>query len=205
MRIGVTGLLAVVTLIAAACGGGGGAAEPPSTSSLASVPVSSATATPAMSPTSPATGGPNVRPGERPPAMPAAAKQHTQEGALAFAGYFIRALDWSIATTDPSLLVPISSPSCAACNSYISRLNSLRRARGYLQGGRLKLISEKIATGSFSIRSDYVIVTRTYQEAVLLISPRVKPSHISDAIQDESRVYVVWARNGWIAVEQGGS
>ena len=202
MRIGVTGLLAVVTLVAAACGGG--AAEPPSTSSLASVPVSSATTTPAVSPTSPATSGPNVRPGERPPAMPAAAKQHTQEGALAFAGYFIRALDWSIATTDPSSLVPISSPSCAACSSYISRLNSLRRAHGYLQGGRLKLISENIATGPFSIRSDYVIVTRTYQEAVLLISPRVKPSHISDAIQDESRVYVVWTHNGWIAVEQGG-
>ena len=199
MRIGVTGLLAVVTLVAAACGGS--AAEPPSTSSLASVPVSSATATPAVSPTS----GPKVRPGERPPAMPAAAKQHTQEGALAFAGYFIRALDWSIATTDPSLLVPISSPSCAACSSYISRLNSLRRAHGYLQGGRLKLISEKIATGSFSIRSDYVIVTRTYQEAVLVISPRVKPSHISDATQDESRVYVGWAHSGWIAVEQGGS
>jgi len=203
MRIGVTGLLAVVTLVAAACGGS--AAELPSTSSVASGPVSSATATPAVSPTSPATSGPNVRPDERPPAMPAAAKQHTQEGALAFAGYFIRALDWSIATTDPSILVPISSPSCAACSSYISRLNSLRRAHGYLQGGRLKLISEKIATGSFSIRSDYVIVTRTYQEAVLVISPRVKPSHISDATQDESRVYVMWARNGWIAVEQGGS
>ena len=199
MRIGVTGLLAVVTLVAAACGGS--AAEPTSTSSLASVPFSSATATPAVSPTS----GPNVRPGERPPAMPAAAKQHTQEGALAFAGFFIRALDWSIATTDPSILVPISSPSCAACSSYISRLDSLRRAHGYLQGGRLKLISEKIATGSFSIRSDYVIVTRTYQEAVLVISPRVKPSHISDATQDESRVYVGWAHSGWIAVEQGGS
>jgi hypothetical protein len=34
MRIGVTGLVAVVTLVAAACGGG--AAEHPSTSSLAS-------------------------------------------------------------------------------------------------------------------------------------------------------------------------
>ena len=203
MRIGVTGLLAVVTLVAAACGGG--AAEHPSTSSIASGPVSTPTARPAVSPTSPASSGPNVRRGERPPTMPAAAKEHTQEGALAFAGYFIRALDWSIATTDPSLLVPISSPSCAACNSYISRLNSLRRAHGYLQGGRLKLISEKIAIGSFSIRSDYVIVTRTFQEAVLLISPRVKPSHISDATQDESRVYVMWARNGWIAVEQGGS
>ena len=203
MRTGVTGLVAVVTLVAAACGGG--AAEHPSTSSLASGPVSTPTARPAVSPTTPASGGPNVRRGERPPTMPAAAKEHTQEGALAFAGYFIRALDWSIATTDPSLLVPISSPSCAACNSYISRLNSLRRAHGYLQGGRLKLISEKIAIGSFSIRSDYVIVTRTFQEAVLLISPRVKPSHISDATQDESRVYVMWARNGWIAVEQGGS
>src|SRR6185436_18107587 len=120
MRIGVTGLLAVVTLIAAACGGS--AAEPPSTSSLASVPVSSATATPAVSPTS----GPNARPGERPPAMPAAAKQHTQDGALAFAGYFIRALDWSIATTDPKLLIPVSAPACSACVSYVEEIRDLR-------------------------------------------------------------------------------
>src|SRR6476661_7031958 len=139
MRIGVIGLLAVVTLVAAACGGG--AAEPPPTSSIASAPVSSSTATPAMSPTSPATSGPNVRPGERPPAMPAAARQHTQEGALAFAGYFIRALDWGIATTDPTSLEAMSAPDCKACHSYITELNKLRAEGGSIQGGRITLRS----------------------------------------------------------------
>ena len=203
MRIGLAALLVAATLVAAACNGGAAKSSP--MSSATSVPVSSPTAKPSSSPAGPATTGPNVRPGERPPIMPPAAKQHTQEGALAFAGYFIRALDWSIATTNPALLVPVSSPSCVACDSYISRLDTLRRANGYLHGGRLKLISEKVATGSFSIRSDYVIVTRTSQEAVSLIGPSAMPSHISDATEDESRLYVAWARRGWIAVEQGGS
>ena len=93
MRIGLAALLVVATLLAAACNGG--AAESSPTSSATSMPVSSPTAKPSSSPAGPATTGPNVRPGERPPIMPAAAKQHTQEGALAFAGYFIKALDWS--------------------------------------------------------------------------------------------------------------
>ena len=203
MRMGVSGLLVIVTLVAAACGGG--AAKSPPTSSVISLPITSPKAKASATLTSPATTGPNVRPGERPPTMPATAKEHTQEGALAFAGYFIRALDWSFATTNPALLVPVSSPSCVACNSYISRLNTLRRAHGFLQGGRLKLISERVATGSFSIRSDYVIITRTSQEAVSLISLSAKPSHISDATEDESRLYIAWAPSGWTAVEQGGS
>src|SRR5690349_13646564 len=119
MRIGVTGLLAVVTLVAAACGGS--AAEPPSTSSLASVPVSSATATPAVSPTS----GPKVRPGERPPAMPAAAKQHTPEGALAFAGYFYRVFDFSLRSMTTKALRSLSSDTCCSCQTHSKSIDDL--------------------------------------------------------------------------------
>ena len=104
MRIGVAGSLVVVTLVAAACDGG--APTPPPSYSVASVAAAPSTAAPSSSPTSPATTGPNVRPGERPPVMPAAAKQHTQEGALAFATFYIKALDWAIAATDPQLLIP---------------------------------------------------------------------------------------------------
>ena len=56
--------------------------------------------------------------------VPAAAKQHTQEGALAFAGYFIKALDWSIATTDTTSLDSVSDPECKACHSYITEFSS---------------------------------------------------------------------------------
>ena len=201
MRIGMTGLLAVVTLIAAACGGGGGAAEPPSTSSLASVPVSSATATPAVSPTS----GPKVRPGERPPAMPAAAKQHTQEGALAFAGYFIRALDWSIATTDPTSLEAMSAPECKACHSYITELNRLRAEGGRIQGGRITLRSASADPSSRDRPSEYQIAVKYVQDPDYVIRPSSLPSPDGTASKTyRSLVLLRWIATAWQTVELEG-
>ena len=197
MRIGVTGLLAVVTLVAAACGGS--AAEPPSTSSLASVPVSSATATPAVSPTSPATSGPNVRPGERPPAMPAAAKQHTQEGALAFAGYFIRALDWSIATTDPKLLIPISDPACLACGSYVEEIRDLRVHGGYIRGGRISLSAAEINHSVSKTGVEYVITISTVQQPDSIIGKSKSPlSQETSTERLKSNLLLVWRQGSWV-------
>ena len=138
MRNGLAALLVVVTLVAAACNSGAAKSSP--TSSATSVPVSSPTAKPSSSPAGPATTGPNVRPGERPPVMPPAAKQHTQEGALAFAGYFIRALDWSIATTDLSA-VASDQRSKLRCMQllYFEEIRDLRAEGRIIQGGRIKL------------------------------------------------------------------
>jgi hypothetical protein len=198
MRIGVTGLLAVVTLVAAACGGS--AAEPPSTSSLASVPVSSATAAPAVSPTSPATSGPNVRPGERPPAMPAAAKQHTQEGALAFAGYFIRALDWSIATTDPKLLIPVSDPACVACGSYVEEIRDLRIHGSYIRGGRMSLSAAEINQSVSKAGVEYIITISTVQQPDSIIGKSQSPlSQETSTERLKSNLLLVWRRGSWVA------
>jgi hypothetical protein len=203
MRIGVTGLLAVVTLVAAACGGS--AAQPPPTSSLASGPVSSATATPAVSPTSPATSGPNVRPGERPPAMPAAAKQHTQEGALAFAGYFIRALDWSIATTDPRSLEAMSAPEWRACHSYITELNRLRAEGGRIQGGRITLRSASADPSARDRPSEYQIAVKYVQDPDYVIRPSSLPSPDGTASKTYSSLVLLrWIATGWETVELEG-
>ena len=67
MRIGVTGLLVVVTLVAAACGGG--AAEHPSTPSRPRCPFL-ADSQACVSPTSPATTGPTCDPASGHPPCP---------------------------------------------------------------------------------------------------------------------------------------
>jgi Family of unknown function (DUF6318) len=69
--------------------------------------------------------------------MPAAAKQHTHEGTLAFAGYFIRARDWSIATIDPQLLIPIRDATCVACVNYVNEIHDVRAEGSYIRGGRI--------------------------------------------------------------------
>ena len=197
MRIGVAGLLVVVTLVAAACGGG--ATAPPSTSSVTSMSVMSPTAKVSASQTTPVTSGPNVRPGERPPAMPAAAKQHTQEGALAFAGYYIRALDWSIATTDPQLLIPISDPACVACGSYVKEIRDVRIQGGYIRGGRIGLSEAEINKSVFKTGIDYIITINTVQEPDSIIRRSQSPlSQETSTERLKSNLLVAWRRGSWV-------
>src|SRR5262249_41295739 len=92
----------VASAIAACTSSGGGhptfTPGPPSTTSA----PSSLSAT--LSLTGPATTGPNVRPGEQPPVLTVEAKRHNATGALFFAGYYMRVVDWTIATNDTYLL-----------------------------------------------------------------------------------------------------
>ena len=203
MRNGLAALLVVVTLVATACNGG--AAESSPTSSATSVPVSSPTAKPSSSPAGPATTGPNVRPGERPPIMPPAAKQHTQEGALAFAGYFIRALDWSIAITDATSLDSVSAPECKACRSYITELNRLRAEGGGIQGGRIALTSASADPGQRDRPSEYQIAVRYVQDPDYVIRPSSIPSPDGTTSKTyRSFVLLRWIATGWQAVELEG-
>ena len=199
MRIGVTGLLAVVTLIAAACGGG--AAEPPSTSSLASVPVSSATATPAVSPTSPATSGPNLPPGERPPAMPAAAKQHTQEGALAFAGYFYQVFDFSLRTMTTKALRSLSSDTCGSCQTHIKSIDDLGAERGHIQGGRIILRSIKRVTGTADVKADVTFLVRVDQEALVEIHANGSSGGSTELTKATNYLFLSWLGSAWRTIE----
>jgi len=199
MRIGVTGLLAVVTLVAAACGGS--AAEPPSSSSLASVPVSSATATPAVSPIGPATSGPNVRPGERPPAMPAAAKQHTQEGALAFAGYFIHVFDFSLRTMTTKALRSLSSDTCGSCQTHIKSIDDLGAERGHVQGGRIILKSIKRVTGRADVKADVTFLVRVDQEALVEIHANGSSGGSTELTKATNYLFLSWLGSAWRTIE----
>jgi hypothetical protein len=165
----------------------------------------SPTAKVSASPTTPATSGPNVRPGERPPTMPAAAKQHTQEGALAFAGYFIRALDWSIATTDPTSLDAVSAPECQACRAYITELNRLQAEGGRIQGGRMTLRS---ASADFRPRdrpSEYQVAVKYVQDPDYVIRRSSLPSPDGTASKTYSSfVLLRWITTKWQTVELEG-
>src|SRR4051812_41161247 len=80
----------------------------PSTS--APPPSASPTSTPRPYPADVPLTGHNVKPGEKPPLYPAAARAHTQAGANAFAEFYMRTLDWAYATTNPSYMKHYTGP-----------------------------------------------------------------------------------------------
>lgn len=137
-------LLAVAVL--AACTG---SSATPNLSPVSSAPASSAGSASVSVSASPSTSvgypadvpltGHNVRPGEKPPVYPAAAKAHTQVGANAFAEFFMRTLDWAYATTNPSYAQHFSGTTCGLCNGLAVGINKTAARHLWYEGGRFTI------------------------------------------------------------------
>jgi Family of unknown function (DUF6318) len=200
-------VLAAVLLTAGCTASGGKASPPPATasgqSSTTPSPASSGPASSGPASSGPVISGPNVRPGEKPPVFPAEAKQHTSEGALMFAGYFVKALDWSLATTDPALLKPISAPTCQACHSYIDAIGTLAAGGGHVVGGRIHSSGLMLENPSSRISNSVVVSETSTQQAVVLIRPGASPSSVAPSAQTStSQLRLSWVIDRWLLAEE---
>lgn len=191
----------VGVLFFAGCGSSG---DKPSPSPTPTATSNSATPSAAPSPsrTGPLTSGPNVKPGETPPVLDKFAKQHSSAGALAFATYFIKALDWSLATTDPYLLKQISAPSCQACQRYMEQIESNRKTQTSFLGGRITINSVQLDFGSSSVKADYIVKFSLDQRAEVVHRPGLTASTVPASRNLTSYVFVSWIGGDWHVVEQ---
>ena len=121
---------------------------------------------------------------------------------MLFANYFVRVVDWSIATNDPYLIPTVSLDTCAACSGYVRKINALQSAGGYLTGGRSTVTSMKLATGTSNIPADRIVALSVTQEPAVIQLPGAQPSTESPASASTNvRVYVSWVTVGWEVVE----
>ena len=174
-RLRVFAAIVLVVLVAAACNGSSAtpnlspvSSSPPS--SVASSSVSAAPTVPAGYPADVPLTGHNVRPGEKPPVYPAAAKVHTQAGANAFAEFFMRTLDWAYATTNPSYMKQYYGPTCGLCNGIATGIARTAAERHWYEGGRLTVLSKAAtAIGPVTAPVDFcsVIVVSTTAQTVV--------------------------------------
>ena len=178
-----------------------GAHDPRSSAPSSTVrPATSASATPR--PTGPNTTGPGVRPGEKPPVLDAIAKEHSSTGAIEFAVYYIKALDWSLATTDPYLLRRISAPGCTSCTASIENLDKLRAEGGYLQSGRTRMASSRLVSGNGDVKADYIVKFELTQEPVVVVRASATTTEVPKVTTITSYVYVSWVRGRWLIIER---
>lgn len=171
-------------------------------------PATSATSTatsPQPSPSEPLTTGPNVRPGEKPPVYPALAKKHTANGAIAFAGYFYRAFDWSYATNDAYLLRGLSLNSCRGCSSTIRGIDHLAARHAVLTGGRILLRSARIDHSDFDFRADLVVDVELDEQAVIIDTPTSAPSTAAGRLsRHHVLLFLRWIEDRWRVADVTG-
>ncbi|MDT4937021.1 MAG: hypothetical protein QOG80_692 [Pseudonocardiales bacterium] len=124
--------------------------------------------------------------------------------ALDFAIYFMKAVDWSIATNDASLLRGITSRRCEPCASTIAVLEALSVAHQTLTGGRIRIESAGFPPGHFTVKSEYVVQIKTTQQREVIRDSQGKPVHDYAAAEDTSLVFLKWVTNRWQVVDLGG-
>jgi hypothetical protein len=176
----------------------------PSTSGASPTAAIAPSASPSSSRTGPLTTGPNMQPGEKPPQLSSYSHGHDAAGALGFATYFVKALDWGYATNDPYLIQQISSSKCSACVRFTDALQSLDPTGRELHGSRITIISAGIATGRFTVMSDYVVKLVLKDQAAILSSKTAAPSTVAPASPNyTSLIFISWTSSGWTVVEDG--
>ena len=178
----------------------------PTTTPTQTAATGTTSPSPTTSPTrtGPLTTGPNVRPGEHPPSAPAGLRRHDPSGALELAAYYFAALDWSIATNDAVLLVPLASASCKPCAATIQNLVSLSTSKRRIVGGRIRVNSLDLVSGHFSVSSDVVVKVEATQGFEKLLGPGGNLVHTVPPSSESSLVFASWQNGSWKVVDLGG-
>jgi hypothetical protein len=104
--------------------------------------------------------GKNLRtPGEKPPVYPAAAKEKSQQGANAFARFFIQTIDWGYATTSAAYMKHYYEPSCGVCAAFSGNLRNTAARKHHYLGDRLRVsTAEEAPIGPVTAPSDFCSV-----------------------------------------------
>ncbi|HEU5009049.1 MAG TPA: DUF6318 family protein [Jatrophihabitantaceae bacterium] len=164
----------------------------PVTSSPTSPPASVSRAVPADVPTT----GPNlVRKGERPPVMPVLATKHTPAGAVAFAKFFIRTIDWGFATTSGAYMRHYFTKSCIECASHADGLDNTRKAGEYYLGSRFRIAAARSRPPGDADASVTVTFDLTSAE-VLTNHGRFVDGDVAHTGQSR-QFWLTWTSDGW--------
>lgn len=106
--------------------------------------------------------GHNVKPGEKPPLYPAAARARTQAGANAFAEFFMRTLDWAYATTNAAYMRHYYGATCGQCDGLARGISRTAADKHWYLGGRLTVHrAEKTVIEPVTAPADFCSTIKT--------------------------------------------
>ncbi|GAB2468536.1 DUF6318 family protein [Jatrophihabitans fulvus] len=144
------------------------------------------------------TTGPNVRPGEKVPTLPAGADRNSRPGASQFALYWFQALDWGYATTSSALARQLYLPQCTDCGRFM-KIFDLTRSKGLsLRGGRLSATSRQIVANDQRHPGSTVIDVTISQTAVRSVKPSGAVVERNKGVSGiRYRLWLTWTDNGW--------
>lgn len=128
------------------------------------------------------------------PVLPEAAKQHTREGADAFARHFMAVLNYAVATGDVRQLKALSGPTCKSCANFVKTIDGVY-PEGKLVGGQATIIEPTKTPPLMEgvIPATHIDFVRSTQQHVL-------DGKILETVPEVRSKWIVslkWADHGW--------
>lgn len=185
----------------AGCGGGtgsGGSSVATSTSATASASSSTVTSvTPSTTATSATSAAGNPALGIK--GLPDAAKQKTTNGAIAFAGFYLRVVNQAYLRMDAGLVRSLSTDDCKVCKAWASSIDAYRKQSGrldqpiYVGFREPSIVADLLANDPPGVHVQAVVDVA----AAKVSAPDGKVLQ-SSVKSSSGRVFIlVWTENGW--------
>ncbi|MFT4188597.1 MAG: DUF6318 family protein [Aeromicrobium sp.] len=114
------------------------------------------------------------------PVLPEAAKENTEDGALAFLEHYLAVMDYASSTGDITQLTELSHPECTGCKTYVDLFTERRRNGGWVDGGGQSTsdVSVQTINGEVLITANIHHAEGTYQESKSEEPGSFKPSTV---------------------------
>jgi hypothetical protein len=149
------------------------------------------------------TTGPNLNhKGEKPPVMPLLATKHTSAGAVAFAKFFIKTIDWGFATTSGAYIRHYYAPSCIECANHANGIDNTRKAKEHYVGDRFTITSARRRSVGNHNGEQSAVVTFNLDSGVVLknkdngfVNGDVAHHH------EQRRLWLDWEHGRWIVID----
>ncbi len=173
----------------------------PGSSPAPTGPASAATGIPADVPT--VATNPTVA-GERPPVPPPMV--HTQTGAITFAEFFMKTVDWEIATDDNHYVKHYFASTCAQCIAIAAVADNHARDGLHSEGGRSTLVRAAMGSRKDLFGAELTVDVYVATSALAVVNASGTVVSGDPAYPDyHEQLLLKWGDAGWVVVAAQGT
>lgn len=181
-----------------ACAGQGEGEETSSTT-VSPLPGDSTTSSSSSATSSTSSSSSSTKGGDAAPELPAAAKKHTKEGAVAFAKFYWEETGRAQESGDTNGLSELISPDCTVCHSLIDDIDKDHDKGIHADRSPTKVTLALIATTTDG-KSDEAATLNVTDQAHNFVDGAEAVGHVKET-KYKSIVYVDWDEGSWVVVD----
>lgn len=182
-----------------ACAGQGDGEETSSTT-VSPLPGDSTTSSSSSSTSSTSSSSTSTKGGDAAPELPAAAKKHTKDGAVAFAKFYWDEGGEALKSGDTKTISALSANECKVCQTYIDGIEKDAKKGLHADINPTQIGTSKV-TEQTENRADYVVTLEANDKRYHLVDSQGKSTGQADPVAYDIQIYVDWEGSRWKVVD----